>query len=337
MTTYHIIGDVHGRFDKLGSLLERLGWTRSHDRWIPPADVHAVFVGDLIDRGPQQLHVLELVRSLVDDGRATAIMGNHEFNAVCYSIPTDDGSGHLRPHSEKNRLQHEAFLALPEDVRAEWIEWFKELPIWHAITHVDTGVELRLAHACWNRKSLDVFERELGGRVFDDRRDRWVDASTKGSKLWNAVEVVLKGPEVELGHYGLPSFFSWSDDRTTRHEREGVRLRWWDLDHDHLKDCVDLPKDAEFENGEPYVIADDIGLDLEDRRHRYTDTSPVIFGHHWRSWGPGDAGPKERIDLTPTAGCVDFSAGKDGPLVAYVWNGEPTLSRQDFVRSELSG
>ena len=57
---------------------------------------------------------------------ATAVMGNHEFNAICYHTP--DGAGDfLRPHTEKNTRQHGATLeqcatADPEEwqVRESW-------------------------------------------------------------------------------------------------------------------------------------------------------------------------------------------------------------------------
>ena len=63
----------------------------------------AIFVGDLIDRGPEQLRVLATVKAMVDAGSAQIVMGNHEFNAVAYATEHPVGSGcYLRPHNEKN-------------------------------------------------------------------------------------------------------------------------------------------------------------------------------------------------------------------------------------------
>ncbi len=50
---------------------------------------------------------------------------------------------------------------------------------------------------------------------------------------------------------------------------------------------------------------------------------PIIVGHYWFTGTPEV--------LTPYVACVDYSAGKDGPLVAYRWSGEPTLSNDRFV------
>ena len=49
--------------------------------WSHPKRV-AIFVGDLIDRGPEQLGTLKLVRDMVEMGNARVVMGNHEFNAI---------------------------------------------------------------------------------------------------------------------------------------------------------------------------------------------------------------------------------------------------------------
>ena len=63
----------------------------------------AIFVGDLIDRGPGQLRVLEIVKSMVDTGSAQIVMGNHEFNAICYDTEHPVGSGQfLRPHKPRH-------------------------------------------------------------------------------------------------------------------------------------------------------------------------------------------------------------------------------------------
>jgi hypothetical protein len=48
-------------------------------------DRQAIFVGDLIDRGPRQVESVEIVRSMVDAGAAQIAMGNHEFNAIAYA------------------------------------------------------------------------------------------------------------------------------------------------------------------------------------------------------------------------------------------------------------
>jgi len=70
---FDIIGDVHGQFDKLIALLTHLGYRDNGGIWRHPFR-SAVFVGDLIDRGPRQLATVELVRRMVQAGSAHCVM-----------------------------------------------------------------------------------------------------------------------------------------------------------------------------------------------------------------------------------------------------------------------
>ncbi|MDY7085928.1 MAG: polynucleotide kinase-phosphatase [Actinomycetota bacterium] len=80
---FDIIGDVHGCRAELETLLERLGYTLVRDGSGRPVDAAhesrtAVFVGDLVDRGPDSPGVLRLVMGMVANGHALCVPGNHE-------------------------------------------------------------------------------------------------------------------------------------------------------------------------------------------------------------------------------------------------------------------
>src|SRR5687768_14534386 len=82
---FDIVGDIHGCYDELVALLERLGYrveaTADGDREIvvtPPEGRRAVFLGDLVDRGPNTPDVLRLVMGMVERGSALCVPGNHE-------------------------------------------------------------------------------------------------------------------------------------------------------------------------------------------------------------------------------------------------------------------
>src|SRR5690606_34348995 len=71
---FDVIGDVHGCRAELEALLEKLGWRGlTH-----PEGRTAVFVGDLVDRGPDTPGVLRLVMDMVEAGTALCVAGNHE-------------------------------------------------------------------------------------------------------------------------------------------------------------------------------------------------------------------------------------------------------------------
>ncbi|MGI9406783.1 MAG: metallophosphoesterase [Hyphomicrobiaceae bacterium] len=83
---FDIIGDVHGCFDELVALFDRLGY--EIDPFEPkgealigaahPGKRRAIFVGDFTDRGPQNLNVLRLVMGMCIAGTALAVIGNHD-------------------------------------------------------------------------------------------------------------------------------------------------------------------------------------------------------------------------------------------------------------------
>jgi hypothetical protein len=76
-TAYDVIGDIHGRYDKFEALMDALGYRAASGTFVPPAGRQAIFVGDLIDRGPEQIRLLTAVRKMIDAGHAQAVMGNH--------------------------------------------------------------------------------------------------------------------------------------------------------------------------------------------------------------------------------------------------------------------
>ncbi|MDM4763649.1 polynucleotide kinase-phosphatase [Galbitalea sp. SE-J8] len=81
---FDVIGDVHGCRGELESLLTELGWSIERDALGRAVDARhpegrrAVFVGDLVDRGPDVPGVLRLVMGMVRSGAALSVQGNHE-------------------------------------------------------------------------------------------------------------------------------------------------------------------------------------------------------------------------------------------------------------------
>src|SRR5918999_2493302 len=79
---FDVVGDVHGCYDELVVLLERLGYAVADGRVTPPAGRRAVFVGDYVDRGPDTPRVLELVMGMAAEGTAICLPGNHDAKLV---------------------------------------------------------------------------------------------------------------------------------------------------------------------------------------------------------------------------------------------------------------
>jgi polynucleotide kinase-phosphatase len=81
---FDIVGDVHGCFDELAALLFRLGYEidRGGTSARHPEGRRAIFLGDLVDRGPATPAVLRLVMGMVTEGSALCIPGNHEVKLL---------------------------------------------------------------------------------------------------------------------------------------------------------------------------------------------------------------------------------------------------------------
>ncbi len=86
---FDIIGDIHGCGDELELLLKELGYVATYDisednTWGNKVYAHpegrtAVFLGDLVDRGPRILDTLRIVRNMIQAGNALCVPGNHDI------------------------------------------------------------------------------------------------------------------------------------------------------------------------------------------------------------------------------------------------------------------
>ena len=79
---FDLIGDVHGCASELDTLLDRLGWDVGAHPAVHPDGRTAVFVGDLVDRGPDTPGVLRRVMAMAEAGTALCVAGNHEAKLV---------------------------------------------------------------------------------------------------------------------------------------------------------------------------------------------------------------------------------------------------------------
>jgi hypothetical protein len=303
-----IIGDVHGHADRLEALLRRLNYEHRQGAWRHPERT-AIFVGDLIDRGPGQIRTLHVVRDMVEAGSAEAVMGNHELNAIGWATRADsDGEErYLRPRhgpkGDKNFRQHQAFLSevgADSDEHDSWIEWFAILPLW-----IERD-EYRVVHAAWDPEAVAIAGPALApmARL---RPETLSEVFGSGTALRGAVDVLLKGPEV-----GLPSGVTFTDK--DGHVRGEIRTRWWERGLTTYRDAYIGPDGVDIPD---VPITTPINLPEPDR--------PVFIGHYWLDATLG-IGP-----LTDRVACVDYSVAKGGPMVAYRFDGEKVLNGRKFV------
>src|SRR5437868_670802 len=150
----------------------------------------SIFVGDYIDRGPEIRETLELVKAMVDHGKAIPIMGNHEYNALAYWYQRSDGR-YLRSHNDKHTGQHKETIKQFEGRDEEWktyLDWFYTLPLF-----LDLG-SIRVVHACWDDGHMQWLKETNNTKI----SEAFLVASHDNEKENQVINDVLKGTEVEL-------------------------------------------------------------------------------------------------------------------------------------------
>ena len=181
---FDIIGDVHGCREELEALLDRLGYVpiereggfvREH-----PNGRRAIFVGDLVDRGPDSPGVLQLVMDMVTAGSALAVPGNHDAKFVRKLSGKDVKIAHGLAETL------EQLDALPDDARKPFCDKARSF-LDRLVSHLwlDEG-RLVVAHA--------GMKEEMQGRGSGAVRSFALYGETTG----------------EIDDYGLPVRFDWA-------------------------------------------------------------------------------------------------------------------------------
>lgn len=185
---FDIIGDVHGCADELEMLLEQLGYdyeqVASHypRLYRHPQGRQAIFVGDLMDRGPRNLAVYGLVKNMLEAGTALCVPGNHDVKLLRKLKGRNVTVNH---GLEKTVAEIEA---LPDEVRPQFIDemrTFLDSLISHAV--LDDG-KLVVAHA--------GLPEDLQGRASGRVREFALYGDVNGEK----------------DAYGLPIRYDWAQD-----------------------------------------------------------------------------------------------------------------------------
>jgi protein phosphatase len=179
-----VIGDVHGCRAELEALLDRLGYRLTRDDQGRPVDAEhpegrkAVFVGDLVDRGPDSPGVLRLVMGMVTRGHALAVPGNHEQKLV----RALQGRDVKISHGLAETLEQ---LAGEDAPFRQWVEQFCHDLVSHLVLD---GGRLVVAHAGLK----EAYHGRASGRV----RSFALYGDTTG----------------ETDEFGLPVRYPWAND-----------------------------------------------------------------------------------------------------------------------------
>jgi len=298
-----LIGDIHGHAAELKALLKKLGYSYRNKSFRHPERT-ALFVGDYIDRGPENPEALDIVRRMTDSGSAIAIMGNHEYNLLCFHYENENG-GHLREHSIKNILQHSDVFKQFEGRQKEYeeyLDWFLTLPLYYE------SEGFRAVHACWDGQII----KTLRGLLKNDRLTEKLlyKSADKDHVLNHAINQILKGKEIEL-----PEGSSYKDQ--DNNERTEIRIKWWENPAGQTYESIAVKSEHNLPD-EPITDSGFLHSDYYDESQK-----PVFFGHYWLEGEPS----LYRHNIC----CLDFSIADGGKLAAYRFDGEKKLRDEKLV------
>jgi len=302
---YDIIGDVHGYASLLKKLLLQLGYSKTENGYLHPAR-KAVFVGDFVNRGPEIRKTLRIVRKMVENENALAILGNHEINAITYYLKDKDGSPLIKTPG-KNFLALYKTINQFAEYQEEWKshrKWMRELPL-----YLDLG-EIRIVHACWSESAIELLkitESEGKSRNSIFRKVYKKPKSPLGKcvlKLTKGIDFKMPGDLKIINNKGVSP--------------QSFRMRWWEVPVG--KTFEEMSFDSKF------VLPDyEIPKQVIPQIVPYPENAPVVFfGHYCRHEGPHI--------IKPNLCCVDSCVAGTRSLTAYRWNGEKVLDINNIVQ-----
>jgi hypothetical protein len=313
---YDVIGDVHGCAATLKRLLQRLGYSR-HAGVYRHRRRRAIFVGDIIDRGPRIREALLLVRDMVDAGSAHMVMGNHEFNAITYCTPHHEMPpgccDYLRPHTSGNTRQIAETLEQFANHPYEWhdmLQWFRRLPLYLELGNHRSNNCFRVVHACWDHQLINQHQHRFPDGGFDEQFIR--ESVVAGSLASVTVQVLTRGVDLPLP-VGVKVV---SKDG---YIRSSFRTKFWAVSAETYGELLFQPDPIPAE-----IAALPISHGHRAQMVRYGVEEPPLFvGHYWLKGQPKP--------IASNIACLDYSAVKYGRLVAYRMDGEQQLQAEKFV------
>ena len=296
-----IVGDIHGEIDALNDLLGHLGYAADGCH---PEGRTLVFVGDLVDRGPDSPAVLQRVRSLVGRGRAQCILGNHELSL----LRDDTKHGNTWWTAPERETEH-PMARISAGEKQPLREFLASLPL------VLERADVRVVHACWDGDAIAAVQ-EHGTASGDAGQlyDYFVQQTTQemlDNKFLSFVrrEWREQAPRLEDRDWE-PVFMPGLAELNSRTQMDNPVAV--------LTSGMEQPAQEPFWAGGKWRMVERVKW-----WERYVDTTPVIVGHYWRRFSPAAIalndkyGPDLLAGIAPhhwmgpknTVYCVDFSVG----------------------------
>ncbi|NOR75072.1 MAG: metallophosphoesterase [Draconibacterium sp.] len=300
---YDIIGDVHGQVALLKKLLLKLGYEKSENGYFH-VKRKAIFVGDFINRGSEIRKTIRLIRKMVKNGNAFAILGNHEINAMLLHLKDKSGKP-LVKESRKNYLSLFKTINEFSNYPNEWkkhLQWMRRLPFFLELKGI------RIVHACWSDSAVEVVKSALNEERSRKSIFREYYKNPK-SELSKSINILTKGINLTM-----PGNLKVVNNKGVV-PRE-FRLSWWE--NPDGKTFREMSFESKYK-----LPAYTVPKEIIPETFFYSENEPIIFfGHYCRANGPHI--------INTNLCCVDSCVSGAKLLTAYSWSGEKVLNKKNL-------
>ncbi len=264
-----IVGDLHGEIEALTSLLKHLEYNSDGSH---PSGRRLVFVGDLTDRGPDSIAVVELVQRLVEAGLAQCVLGNHDLNILLEDKKSENEWFFNNELTDEQRRTLGQRLATPED-QGRIRNFFATLPL--ALERRD----LRVVHACWSACCVPAWKSCWDGY--------WDLPAINMARDHSDARTLYEEYEAEITNDISSKRLDETDTNLHHQNRNPVKL---------------ITSGPEERTDEPFMAGGKLRCERRVEWWRDYSGTRCVFGHY--ASPPGEPlGAKQAI-------CVDYGVGK---------------------------
>lgn len=260
-----IIGDVHGELEVLEHLLERLGYDANGNT---AGGRQLVFLGDLVDRGPDSPAVVDRVMQLVDKGVAQCVLGNHELLLLLGRAISGNG-WFVQPNPNEAPGEFDSARVDPSKIDT-YLEFFSSLPI------LLENESLRIAHACWHAPSVAQLRSDARLELSIADLYRHYEADVR--KRLNNAELAHMVDQEKMFYSVALNDPNWVADILPAHAEAEIIARMSNPIRVVTSGTVEVADKPFYAMGQWQMYY------RSQWWNTYSDEKPVVIGHFWRQF-----------------------------------------------------
>ena len=294
---FDIVGDIHGEYEALINLLKHLGYDLNGSH---PDNRKLIFVGDFCDRGNDSPSVILLIKKLILNKKAQAVLGNHELNLLINSVKS--GSGWYFDEMHSKDLVYEPYKKALSS-KEEIYNFLSSLPI------VLENENLRIVHAMWDNDSVEKLKKINDSDIVSSYKKFEADINDK---------LIQNNLHQKYKH----ELSALSESLTNKEiiPKMNYIISEYELFHQSQNPFKVLTSGMEIRSKAPYYTHKKWRF---NQRYawwdHYTDDKPVVIGHYWRKMNNSINNMPDNlflnIEKTSWHGnknnvfCIDYSVG----------------------------